>query len=248
MSSEFFGPRGWLPLAATFALVIRAFVRSVLSWERRALKIDDYGFILESKGFCDFDHVSEHISLNILAELFVNGYLLYIFVQINSIYSSMEISRRIMNKSIKWQSKLIIKCTLFQSLAMTILYVGRMIDVITQEFFISRIVVSVVNSVSIYWIIVFPALIQCFEPNDQDTILSNEGIDVNDRDSDISSLTFRSETNFRVDETQAGYMINDKVLLPTSTQADPRTAIDNVLDYMGNDEISSPVSVCSLFS
>ena len=115
MSLEIFGPRGWLPLAVTFALVIRAFLRSVLSWERRALKIDNYGFIVESKWFCDFDHVSEHISLNILAELFVNRYLLYIFVQINRIYTSMEISRRDMNKNIKWQSTLVIMCTLFQS-------------------------------------------------------------------------------------------------------------------------------------
>ena len=160
----------------------------------------------------------------------------------------MEISRRDMNKNVLWQSTLVIKCTLFQCLAMTILYVGRMTNVITQDFFISRIVVSVANSVSVYWFIVFPVLIQCFKTNDQDTIFSNEGINVNDRASDISSLTFLSETNFRVDETQAGYLINDKALLPISTQADPRTAIDNVLDYMGNDEISSPMSVCSLVS
>jgi len=82
MSLEIFGPSGWLPLAVTFALVIRVFLRSVLSWERRALKFDNYGFIVESKWFCHFDHVSEHISLNILAELFVNGYLLYIFLDL----------------------------------------------------------------------------------------------------------------------------------------------------------------------
>ena len=34
MSIRFFGPRGWLPLAVTFALVIRTFLRSVLAWER----------------------------------------------------------------------------------------------------------------------------------------------------------------------------------------------------------------------
>ena len=73
MSIRFFGPRGWLPLAVTFALVIRTFLRSVLAWERRALKIDNYRFIVESKGSCGFDHVSEHISLNTLAEIFVNG-------------------------------------------------------------------------------------------------------------------------------------------------------------------------------
>ena len=44
----------------------------------------------------------------------------------------------------------------------------------TQEFFISRIVVSVANSVSIYWFIVSPTLIQCFRTNDQDTILPND--------------------------------------------------------------------------
>ena len=65
-------------------------------------------------------------------------------------------------------------CTLYQSLAMMILYDGRMTDVFTQEFFISRIVVSVANSVSIYWFFVSSALIQCFRTNDQDTILPND--------------------------------------------------------------------------
>ena len=41
----------------------------------------------------------------------------------------------------------------------------------TQEFFFSRTVVSVANSVSIYWYIVSPAFIQCFWTNDQDTIV-----------------------------------------------------------------------------
>ena len=48
---------------------------------------------------------------------------------------SMEISRRDMNKNIKWQSTLVVMCTLYQSLAMMILYDGRMTDVFTQEFF-----------------------------------------------------------------------------------------------------------------
>ena len=97
------------------------------------------------------DCVSEHISLNTLAELFVKGYLLYIVVRINRTYMSIDTSRRDMNKNIKWQSTLVNMCTSYQSLAMMILYDSRMTNVFfTQEFFFSRTVISFANSVSIY--------------------------------------------------------------------------------------------------
>ena len=79
------------------------------------------------------DCVSEHISLNTLAELFVNGYLLYIVIRIYRIYMSMETPRRDMNKNIKWQSTLVNMCTLYQSLAMMILYDGRITNFSFQE-------------------------------------------------------------------------------------------------------------------
>ena len=75
------------------------------------------------------DCVSEHISLNTLAELFVKGYLLYIVVRINRTYMSIDTSRRDMNKNIKWQSTLVNMCTSYQSLAMMILYDSRMTNV-----------------------------------------------------------------------------------------------------------------------
>ena len=81
------------------------------------------------------DCVSEHISLNTLAELFVNGYILYVSVQINRIYMSIELSRRDMNKNIEWQSTLVIMCALYQSLAMTILYDGSMTNVSYSRIF-----------------------------------------------------------------------------------------------------------------
>ena len=46
----------------------------------------------------------------------------------------MEISRRDMNKNIKWQSTLVVVRTLYQSLAMMILYDGRMTDVLLKNF------------------------------------------------------------------------------------------------------------------
>ena len=133
-------------------------LRSFLSWQRTTMRVDEYGFIVESKGYCVYIDISPQAGLCILVLFLLCGFLLYIYIQIISAYQSMDMLMRRSKTSLMKQSKQVIHCTIFKSSTLLIWLVSKMIGYGNQEYATSRIIISVINSTSVYLFIVFPAL------------------------------------------------------------------------------------------
>ena len=122
------------------------------------MRVDEYGFIVESKGYCVYIDISPQVGLCILVLFLLCGFLLYIYIQIISAYQSMDMLMRRSKTSLMKQSKQVIHCTIFKSSTLLIWLVSKMIGCGNQDYATSRIIISVINSTSVYLFIVFPAL------------------------------------------------------------------------------------------
>ena len=173
MSSVFIGRLSWFPLTVYIALTVRALLQK--SWERKVTEADDYGFTTESEGYCLFFRTSEHIITNTLCVFFISGVLLYIHSEIVRLCNSLDSTRRALKIKVMNQSSKVIKCAVFQSSVIFILVLSRITAKDEREFQNARIIVSVINSASIYLFIVFPVLIPAFVDED-DNLDDHESI------------------------------------------------------------------------
>ena len=126
------------------------------------------------------------------------------------------------------QSKQVIQCTVFKSLNILIWLLSKMIGYGNQEYATLRILVSVINSTSVYVFIVFPALMCTWSHNNQiDSNEISEGINVSDRVSDISSMTSGSEIYPRI--------IFDRALDFVSTSHSSSMSLSSILSCLYQD-------------
>jgi len=158
ISSVFFDRKSWLPIVTCIALMLRLVLISFLSWQRTTMRIDEYGFVVESKGHCVYIDISAQLVFCIFVLLLLCGVLLYIYIQIIRSYQSMDTLMRRSKFSLMKQSKQVIQCTIFKSSTLLIWLVSKMIGCGNQDYATSRIIISVINSTSVYLFIVFPAL------------------------------------------------------------------------------------------
>ena len=232
ISSAVFVRTSLFPLAACIALLVRLMLRSVLSWQRVTTRVDEYGFVLESKGHCVYIDTSEQLIFDTLALFLLCGYLLYIYIQIIRAYQSMDMLLRKSKANLMKQSKQVIQCIIFNSLTLWIWVVSRMIGYGNQEYATSRIIVSVMNSTSVYLFIVFPALMCTWSHNNQsDSNEISEGINVSDRVSDISSMTSGSEVHPTI--------IFDRALDFDSTSHSSSMCLGSFLSWLYQDSIDN---------
>ena len=144
----------------------------------------------------------------------------------------MDILLRKSKANLMKQSKQVIQCTLFKSLTLLIWVVSRMIGYGNQEYATSRIIVSVMNSTSVYLFIVFPALMCTWSHNNQsDSNEISEGINVSDRVSDISSMTSGSEVHPTI--------IFDRALDFDSTSHSSSMSLGSFLSWLYQDSIDN---------
>ena len=163
IASDFFGRLSWLPLTALIALTVRALLQR--SWERKVTEVDDYGFTTESEGHCRVFHSHDSFITNSMAVFFISGVLFYIHSEIVRECNSLDTTRRDLKIKVMNQSRKVIQCAVFQSSTILILVLSRTIvkDELELQY---AVFVSVINSASIYWFIVFPLLIPAFIDED----------------------------------------------------------------------------------
>ena len=224
--SVFFSRYGCLPLTMYIAGVFRIFLRGFVSWERDAIRLDEYGFTMESQGNCTVNILFETTVAHLCFGLFFFTYFMYTYIRFNEIYSSMGLTAKQQNAHIIKQLNQVSGCGAFQSLGLVGLLFLR-ICAQKLSFREIRVIYSCILSLSVYVFIVFPVLLLSshYSVDTESPPIYIETLE-EERESDISSIT-NSDFSF-------------------NRSVESKTSIDQSLEYLANVDESFVESISSL--
>ena len=204
--------------------VFRIFLRGFVSWERDAIRLDEYGFTMESEGNCTvtFETTVAHLCFG----LFFFTYFMYMYIRFNEIYNSMGSTAKQQNVHIMKQLNQVSGCGAFQSLGLVGLLFLR-ICAQKLSFREIRVIYSCILSLSVYVFIVFPVLLLSshYSGDTESPPIYIETLEEK-TESDISSIT-NSDSSF-------------------NRSVESKTSIDQSLEYLANVDESFVESISSL--